>query len=86
MAKALVEQLSTSWAPKQYHDRYRSELLDVLEAKAGRKAASRDAEEPAAEGVDLMEALRQSVEATKHGNPKRRTSKGRRRRKTPASS
>ena len=43
MAKTLIENLAAKWDPKRYHDRYRNELLDLLEKKASsarkRKAA-----------------------------------------------
>ncbi|MGZ4320457.1 MAG: non-homologous end joining protein Ku [Gaiellaceae bacterium] len=65
MAKTLVENLSRSFDPDRYHDRYRQELLDLLEAKANGKELPEP--EPAEEGevVDLMAALRESVERTK---------------------
>ena len=65
MAKTLVENLSASWDPDKYHDRYRSELLDLLQKKAKGKPLPEPAEEEGGEVVDLMEALRQSVAATK---------------------
>jgi DNA end-binding protein Ku len=34
MAKTLVENLSESFKPDRYHDRYRDELLDLIKAKA----------------------------------------------------
>jgi DNA end-binding protein Ku len=69
MAKTLIENLAAKWDPQKYHDRYRTELLDLLQKKAkGQKLPEPSAEE-GGEVVDLMEALRQSVAATK----KRRT-------------
>src|SRR5215212_1025221 len=33
-AKTLIENLAAKWDPEKYHDRYRSELLDLLKKKA----------------------------------------------------
>jgi DNA end-binding protein Ku len=65
MAKTLIENLAAKWDPEKYHDRYRTELLDLLQKKAKGKPLPEPKEEEGGEVVDLMEALRQSVEATK---------------------
>jgi DNA end-binding protein Ku len=65
MAKTLIENLAAKWEPEKYHDRYRTELLDLLQKKAKGKPLPEPKEEEGGEVVDLMEALRQSVEATK---------------------
>ena len=64
MAKSLVENLSEPFKPEKYDDDYRKELLELIEAKAkGRKLP--EPEEPEdGEVVDLMAALRESVERT----------------------
>jgi DNA end-binding protein Ku len=79
MAKSLVENLSAKFDPAKYDDTYRKELLQLLRAKAKTGAIPERAEE-ADEGevVDLMQALRESVERTKQ---KRATT---RKRKSPA--
>jgi DNA end-binding protein Ku len=72
MAKSLVENLSQSFEPDRYHDRYREQLLDLLEAKAkGRKLPEPEPQEEA-EVVDLMAALRASVERTSKKKPRAR--------------
>ncbi len=64
MAKSLIENLAARWDPERYHDRYRNELLDLLRKKAeGAPLPERPGGEEEAV-VDLMEALRRSVEAT----------------------
>ena len=64
MAKSLVENLAGEWKPEKYHDQYRNKLLDLLSRKAeGEPLPEPDDREPG-EVVDLMEALRQSVQAT----------------------
>jgi DNA end-binding protein Ku len=65
MAKTLVENLAAKWDPEKYHDRYRSELLDLLKKKAKGQPLPEPSAAEGGEVVDLMEALRQSVEATK---------------------
>lgn len=65
MAKTLIENLAGTWDPARYHDRYRNELLDLLQKKAEGEPLPEPAADTGGEVVDLMEALRQSVEATK---------------------
>jgi DNA end-binding protein Ku len=65
MAKTLVENLSEPFEIEKYDDTYRKELLKLLRAKAkGKKLPEPPAEEEG-EVVDLMEALRESVQRTK---------------------
>jgi DNA end-binding protein Ku len=72
MAKSLVENLSEPFTPEKYDDTYRKELLELLRAKAkGHKLPEPSEEEPG-EVVDLMAALRESVERTKRSQAKRR--------------
>jgi DNA end-binding protein Ku len=78
MAKTLIENLAAKWDPERYHDRYRNELLDLLQKKAEGEPLPERSEEPDGEVVDLMEALRQSVAATQKKTrkkaPKRKAS------------
>jgi DNA end-binding protein Ku len=71
MAKSLVENLSDSFKPEKYDDTYRKELLDLIRAKAKGKKLPEPAQEEEAEVVDLMEALRASVEETTKKTRKR---------------
>jgi DNA end-binding protein Ku len=64
MAKTLIENLAARWDPEKYHDRYRNELLDLLQKKAEGEPLPEPKVEEGGEVVDLMEALRQSVAAT----------------------
>jgi DNA end-binding protein Ku len=79
MAKTLIENLAATWDPEKYHDRYRTELLDLLEKKAEREPLPEPKAEEGGEVVDLMEALRRSVAATKkkRESPKRKTATAR---------
>jgi len=69
MAESLIETLSGDFKPEQYSDNYREALQTLIEAKVEGKEVVQPAE-PAAESgtvVDLMAALRASVEAAKEG-------------------
>jgi DNA end-binding protein Ku len=65
MAKSLVENLSEPFAPEKYDDTYRQELLELIRAKAEGQPLPEPAQEREGEVVDLMAALRESVERTK---------------------
>jgi DNA end-binding protein Ku len=80
MAKSLVENLSAKFDPKKYDDTYRKELLQLLHAKAKGRPLPEPEEEPEGEVVDLMAALRESVEKTKSGrsSPRRKRSRAKR--------
>jgi len=80
MAKTLVENLSEPFKPDKYDDTYRKELLDLIRAKAKGKRLPEPQEADEGEVVDLMAALRESVERTKKQTRKRAPAK----RKTPA--
>jgi DNA end-binding protein Ku len=70
MAKSLVENLTAPFDPAKYTDTYRSELLELIEQKAeGAPLPAPQQEE--AEVVDLMQALRESVERTKRSRSTR---------------
>ena len=75
MAKTLIENLAAKWDPERYHDRYRNELLDLLEKKAEGEPLPEPQQDEGGEVVDLMEALRQSVAATQEEATRRRSKK-----------
>jgi DNA end-binding protein Ku len=85
MARSLVENLSDTFDPEKYDDTYRKELLALLKEKAETGEISEPREEKPEEGevVDLMAALRESVERTKRqkrargGSRKRSTTRKR---------
>jgi DNA end-binding protein Ku len=75
MAVSLVENLGEPFKPEKYNDAYRKELLDLIRAKAkGKKLPEPEAEEEE-EAVDLMTALRESVERTKKQRKRSSTKK-----------
>ena len=65
MAKSLVENLSSSFKPDRYDDTYRKELLSLIRAKAKGKDLPEPQEPEDGEVIDLMAALRESVDQTK---------------------
>ena len=72
MAKSLVENLSATFDPERYDDTYRSELLDLIRSKAeGQPLPEPADEEP--QVIDLMQALRESVERTQRARGSRKT-------------
>ena len=82
MAKALVENLSEPFDPEKYDDTYRKELLELLRAKAKGKKLPEPSDEEPGEVIDLMAALRESVERTKRSQTARKTGSSARRRTT----
>ena len=67
MAKKLVEGMEVEWAPKEYRDEYRDDLLALVKKRAkGAKLVHEAPDEQKKGGkepkvLDLMEALRRSV-------------------------
>ncbi|MEO3813767.1 Ku protein [Sphaerisporangium sp. B11E5] len=76
MAESLIQTMAGRFDPADYHDAYREALQQVIEAKvAGREVVRPEAPEEAKPAVDLMAALRASVEAAKkerEGAPRER--------------
>jgi DNA end-binding protein Ku len=69
MAQSLIDTLSGDFHPEQYSDNYRAALQSLIEAKVEGREVVAPAEPAADTGkvVDLMAALRASVEAAKQG-------------------
>jgi len=65
LAQRLIEELSTKeFKPEQYHDEYRDRLLEVVESKVeGKEITSIGPQEQRAQVIDLMDALKQSLES-----------------------
>mgnify|MGYP004701642831 CR=1 FL=1 len=79
MARELIENLATDFNPEKYNDEYRKKLLELIHAKIeGEQIAI---PETVAKGkvVDLMEALKASVEIAKKATGKAEKSAKRRR-------
>ncbi len=69
MAKSLIESLTQPWNPEAYRDEYREALLEVVEKKVAGEEIEVAPEAAPARVVDLMEALKASVEAAKKKTP-----------------
>jgi DNA end-binding protein Ku len=78
MAKALIETLVGDFRPEQYKDTYRENLEKLIAAKAKGKEITPAAEPKTAKVVDIMEALRKSLESkstASKGAPAKKTSR-----------
>jgi DNA end-binding protein Ku len=65
MARSLIDNLTEEFKPEEFRDEYRNALLEIIEKKmAGEVIEAVEAPEPS-KVVDLMDALKASVEATK---------------------
>ena len=62
MATQIVDSMSRHWDPDRYHDDYEKQLRDIIKAKSkGKEIQAQEPERPA-QVVDLMDALRASLE------------------------
>jgi DNA end-binding protein Ku len=84
MAKQIVESMTRSWDPARYHDDYEEQLRAIIKAKAKGKTIEVEQPEPGAQVVDLMEALRASLErkGARTRRPGRKTTKQAEKKKT----
>jgi len=67
MARMLIENLSASFDPTRYHDEYREAVMEVVSAKVENRAVERPVAVEQPKAMDLMAALKASVEASKAG-------------------
>jgi DNA end-binding protein Ku len=65
MAKALIESLADSFDPSRYKDEYKEAVMRVVQAKIDGEVIEAPAVPQTAKVMDLMEALRASVDAAK---------------------
>lgn len=77
MAEKLIEQMSGTWSPEQFHDSYREDLMKRIKEKIRKKqtheltaAEKGEKARPKAEVIDLMAALRSSLESPSHRKPR----------------
>jgi DNA end-binding protein Ku len=76
MATSLIDLMTQKFKPEELEDRYREALSEVIEAKlAGKEVVEAHPTGPA-KVVDLMEALRASVEQARGGGAKKAEEKG----------
>ncbi|MFB7418253.1 Ku protein [Streptomyces sp. NPDC056210] len=81
VAEQLIDALSMAWKPEEFHDTYQERVAKLVEAK--RSGETLGKAEPPAEStnvVDLMDALRASVDRAKdqksHGGSRRTSASG----------
>ena len=67
MATSLIENLSDEFKPERYTDDYKAAFQQLLERKLKGQPVTGPAPAPAAPVMDLMAALKASVEATRRG-------------------
>jgi DNA end-binding protein Ku len=77
MAKELITNLATPFEPSKYHDEYRESLREYIQSKIEGEEYHIVSEAAPGKIIDLMEALKASVEATKtkETKPRKRTKK-----------
>lgn len=75
MARTLIESMDTPFDPAAYHDEYQQKLRELIETKiAGKEVVSATEEQPG-KIIDLMEALKASIQQTNPEKPKRKPRK-----------
>jgi DNA end-binding protein Ku len=65
LAKMLVESLAAEFEPEKYHDTYRDNLRQMIDAKVAGHKVVETPEPHMAPVIDIMEALKKSLEARK---------------------
>jgi DNA end-binding protein Ku len=65
MAKMLIDNLTSDWHPEEFTDEYREALLKIVEAKIAGEEIEMVEAQPTAKVVDLMAALKASVDAAR---------------------
>ena len=65
MAKALIESLADTFDPSRYKDEYKEAVMKVVQAKIDGEVIEAPSAPQTAKVMDLMEALRASVDAAK---------------------
>jgi DNA end-binding protein Ku len=75
MARSLIESLSSDFEPGEFQDTYRAALEELVAKKVQGEEITYSEEAEPSKVVDLMEALRASVEAAKADKPKSATRK-----------
>jgi DNA end-binding protein Ku len=70
MANMLIEQLTAKFEPDKYEDDYRQRLLSAIESKVEGKEVKLAPEEKKTNVIDLMDALKASLQQSKSGQSK----------------
>jgi DNA end-binding protein Ku len=69
MARSLIDSLTDAFSPEEFHDEYRAALEELVQKKVQGEEITYTEEAEPSKVVDLMEALKASVEAAKAGKP-----------------
>jgi DNA end-binding protein Ku len=72
MARSLIDSLTDDFEPDEFHDEYRAALEEVIAKKIDGEEITFAEEAEPSKVVDLMEALKASVEAAKSSKPAER--------------
>jgi DNA end-binding protein Ku len=62
LARQLIDSLAADWKPEQYRDSYVDAIRQVIEQKVEGKEITAPERKPRAKVIDLMEALRRSID------------------------
>jgi DNA end-binding protein Ku len=72
MAEELIESLTTGFKPEKYHDDYREAVQELMEKKAeGKDVVAQSAPTKKPQVIDLMSALKASLDETKKKKKKK---------------
>lgn len=77
MARSLVRSLADRFKPDEYTDAYRTALEELIERKMRGETRNAKRRKPDPKVIDLMDALKASVEEAKRGGTKRRATRRR---------
>ena len=69
MARSLIDSLTDAFTPEEFTDEYRAALEELVQKKVQGEEITYTEEAEPSKVVDLMEALKASVEAAKAGKP-----------------
>ena len=73
MARSLIDSLTDDFEPKDFHDEYRAALEDLISRKVQGEEITYDEPAEPSKVVDLMDALRASIEAAQASKPTARS-------------
>ena len=82
LAMELIDRFAGTWKPEKYKDTYRDALMKIIEQRRKGETVHVETTPEPEETVDLIEALRRSLESARTPAPRKRASSGRKR--TPA--
>jgi DNA end-binding protein Ku len=77
MAEQLIEAMSAKWEPEKFRDSFRDQILELVKRKARGEEIVTEPEREAPRVLDLMKALKASLEATRAVNGEQKISSSR---------